>query len=177
MSTTLQIIYYVVSVASIFLYVMSVQCKKKKNILIVQIAASFCYLVVYLIKGMYSGVASEILEEAKDYVFIEQEKKYKKIPLRTLIIFLALLVICGFAFYDGPISLLPLFINLLLFVSTYYKNPQVIRWVMLICGVLWAIYNIYAGAYIICIGNVLEIGSAIISINRFSKKKKKTRKK
>lgn len=173
----LEIVYYVVSVASIFLYVMSVQCKTKKNILIVQIGASICYCTVYLIKGMWSGVASELLEQGKDVAFIKAEKKYKKVPIWLLVLFLASLVVCAMLFYDGnPLSLLPLVINLLLFTSTYYKNPQVIRWVMLICGGLWACYNIYGGAYIICIGNVLEIFSAAISIKRFSKENKKPKK-
>ena len=164
------IIYYVVSILSIFLYVMSVQFKKKENILLTQIGASMCYLVVYIIKGAWSGVSIEILEELKNLVFIKIEKKNKKIPLFILIIFLSLLVGVSIYFYDGVLSLLPLFINILLFTSTYFKNPKYIRYTMLIAGLLWGIYNIYVGAYIICIGNFLEILSAIISIISYKKK-------
>ena len=57
-------IYIIVSILSIFLYVMSVQFKEKRKILITQIGASLCYLIVYVIKGAWSGVAIEILEEA-----------------------------------------------------------------------------------------------------------------
>ena len=38
---------------------------------------------------------------------------------------------------------------------------------MLICGVLWGVYNVFVGAYIIVIGNVLEVISASISLIRF----------
>ena len=165
------IIYYVVSILSIFLYVMSVQFKKKENILLTQIGASTCYLIVYVIKGAWSGVSIEILEELKNLVFIKIEKKNKKIPLFILIIFLSLLVGVSIYFYDGVLSLLPLFINILLFTSTYFKNPKYIRYTMLICGLLWGIYNIYVGAHIICIGNFLEILSATISIIRYKEKK------
>ena len=55
---------------------------------------------------------------------------------------------------------------------------------MVLCGFLWGCYNLYVGAYIILIGNALEIISAIISIYRFkdidNKKvptKKRTKKK
>lgn len=166
-----EIIYFIVSILSIFLYVMSVQFKKKKHILTTQIGASLCYLTVYVIKGAWSGVFIEILEELKNIIFIKIEKNNKKIPLYILIIFILLLIIVSIIFYDGPLSLLPLLINILLFTSTYFINPKYIRYTMLIAGLLWGIYNIYIGAYIICVGNVLEIISATISIIRYKEKK------
>lgn len=173
-------IYIVISILSIFLYVMSVQFKKKRNILITQIGASLCYLTVYVIKGAWSGVAIEALEELKDIVFIKLEKHGKKIPSIVLFLFLLSLVVVSIIFYDGPFSLLPLVINLLLFTSTYFKNPIYIRVAMLISGIMWGIYNFWLEAYIILIGNVLEVVSASISIVRFgkaeTKKKKKTKK-
>lgn len=160
-------IYYIVSILSIFLYIISVQFKEKKNILIVQILASFCYLIVYIIKGAMSGIFIEIIEEIKNIIFVKYEKNDKKIPLLFLIIFISLLISVSLIFYDGILSLLPLLINIILFISTYLKNPKYIRWVMLLCGGLWGIYNLYVGAYIIVIGNILEIISALISIRRF----------
>lgn len=161
------IIYIIVSVLSIFLYVLSVQFKKKKNILITQIGASLCYLIVYVIKGAWSGVAIEVLEESKDVAFIKLEKGNKKIPVSVLGIFIFLLFLVSFIFYDGPYSLLPLLINIILFISTYFKNPKFIRWTMMFCGIMWGIYNFYLKAYIIIVGNVLEVVSAVISIIRF----------
>ena len=165
------ITYYIVSILSIFLYVMSVQFKKKEKILTTQIGASTCYLIVYIIKGAWSGVFIEILEELKNIIFIKIEKNNKKIPLYVLMIFISLLVLVSINFYDGIPSLLPLIINIILFISTYFKNPKYIRYTMLLAGLLWGIYNIYVGAYIICIGNVLEIISATISIIRYKEKK------
>lgn len=162
-------VYYVVSVLSIFLYVASVQFKKKRNILITQIFASICYLIVYVIKGAWSGVAIEFLEQVKDIVFINIEKHNKKIPFLVLFVFIGLLITVSIIFYDGVLSLLPLVINILLFVSTYFRNPKYIRWIMLISGALWAVYNIYVGAYIIVIGNLLEIISAVIAIIKYRK--------
>lgn len=164
----LKFLYLFVSITSIFLYVLSVQFKDKKSILITQLFASFCYLVVYIIKGAMSGVAIEVIEEIKDFVFVRIEKENKIIPFYVLFIFLIMLVLASIYFYDGILSLLPLLINILLFVSTYFKNPNYIRWVMLITGILWGVYNTYVGAYIIVIGNVLEVISAIVSIKRFN---------
>ena len=183
-SELVNIIYVVVSIASIFLYILSVQFKKKKHILITQIFASLSYLIIYVIKGAWAGVAVEVLEETKDVIFIGYENKKKKIPLVILILFIISLFVVTFIFYDGPGSLLPLIINIILFVSTYFKNPKWIRYVMVLCGFLWGCYNLYVGAYIILIGNALEIVSAFISIYRFkdidnkkvTKKRKATKK-
>ena len=121
------------------------------------------------------------MEETKDIIFIGYENKKKKIPVIILATFIFLLFVFTFIFYDGPGSLLPLIINIILFVSTYFKNPKWIRYVMVLCGFLWGCYNLYVGAYIILIGNALEIISAVISIVRFkeidNKQIKKTKKK
>ena len=103
----------------------------------------------------------------KSIIFMKYAKEDKKIPFVILIIFIFLLVLVSIIFFDGLFSLLPLFINIILFVSSYFKNPKYMRITMLICGALWGIYNISIGAYIIVIGNILEIVSASISLIRF----------
>lgn len=165
--TLVNVIYWVISIIAVFLYVLSVQFKEKKNILIIQIFASMCYLIVYLIKGIWATVLIEVLEEVKNVFFLYSEKHSKKIPLKMLFIFLLILLIISIWYYDGMLSLLPLIINILGFISTYYKNPKYIRRIVFVCGALWGIYNIYVGAYIIVIGNVLEMISAAISIYKF----------
>lgn len=164
----IKVLYYLVSILSIFLYVVSVQYKNKKDILLVQVFASICYLTVYVIKAAWSGVYVEILEELKDIIFIKYEKKKKKIPTVILGIFIFLLILVSIIFYDGIFSLLPLFINILLFVASY-KDPKFMRIMMLVCGILWGVYNLYVSAYIIVIGNILEIISASVSLIRFKK--------
>lgn len=128
-----------------------------------------CYLIEYVIKGAWSGVCIEIIEELKNIIFIKIENQHKKIPIIILITFIILLIIVSIIFYDGILSLVPLLINILLFVSTYLKNPKYIRYTMVVTGLLWGIYNIYVEAYIIFIGNILEIVSALISIKRYKK--------
>ncbi len=169
-----QTIYYVASILSIFLFIISVQFKEKKNILLTQALASMCYFVTYFILGAYSGCAIELVEQTKDFVFYFFEKNNKKIPFILLVIFVCLLLTVSIITYDGFYSLLPLIINLSYFISSYFKNPKHIRIVMLICGFIWLIYNIIIGAYIIIVGNVLEIISAIIALirhkdNKFSR--------
>lgn len=163
------IIYYIVSILSIFLFVISVQFKEKKDILLIQTFASMCYFIAYLILGSHSGCVIELIEQTKDIVFYKYEKKKKEIPITLLIIFVSSLIIASIITYDGFYSLMPLIINLLYFVSSYFKNPKYMRLTMLLCGFLWIYFNFKVGAYIIIIGNVLEIISATISLIRYKK--------
>lgn len=163
------IIYYIVSILSIFLFVISIQFKEKKDILLIQTFASMCYFIAYLILGSHSGCVIELIEQTKDIVFYKYEKKKKEIPIILLIIFVSSLIIASIITYDGFYSLMPLIINLLYFVSSYFKNPKYMRLTMLLCGFLWIYFNFKVGAYIIIIGNVLEIISATISLIRYKK--------
>ena len=160
------IIYYIFAILGVILFASSVQPKKKKDILGVQFFASICYMIAYIVKHAWSGVATEVVEQVKNLVFIQYEKKNKKIPFYFLIIFCFLLIIIAFITYNGILSMIPLVINLSYFVGTYIKNPKYIRIIVFCCAILWAIYNYSIGAYIIIIGNVLEMVSSAISLVR-----------
>lgn len=166
----MKVIYLIASVLGVVLFIISPLFKKKKDILITQIGAAFCYMIVYIIKGATSGWIIEIIESIKDFIFIKIEKKGKQIPLWLLILFLGSLILTVMIFYDGPASILPLIINIAYFVSTYFKNPKFIRYTMLICAILWICYNYSVGAYVILIGNAFEIISAIYSIIKYKNK-------
>ena len=174
------IIVNVVSIISIALFLLSVQFKKKKDILIVQTLSSICYMIVYAILGALSGCIIELVEQSKNLVFIGYEKKNKEIPLYALLVFIFMLVIITIFTYDGWNSAIPLAIYILYFLSSYFKNPKHIRTTMILCAMIWMVYNYTIGAKLMIIGNVLEIISAIVSLIRYDMrlgKKKSTKKK
>lgn len=164
---TKSIFYYVVTVLGVIFFIFSVQFKKKKDILIVQTLASIFYMISYYMIGAYTGFATEFVEEIKDMTLVYYENKHKKVPLLFLILFLLVLVLIGVFTYEGIYTLIPIIINLAYFIATYMKNPKYIRLIVLICGILWAIYNFTAGAYVIIIGNMFEIISAAIALKRY----------
>lgn len=174
------IIVNVVSIISIALFLLSVQFKKKKDILIVQTLSSICYMIVYAILGALSGCIIELVEQSKNLVFIGYEKRNKEIPLYALLVFIFMLVIITIFTYDGWNSAIPLAIYILYFLSSYFKNPKHIRITMILCAMIWMVYNYTIGAKLMIIGNVLEIISAIVSLIRYDmrlEKKKSTKKK
>lgn len=167
----------VVSILSIILFIMSVQFKKKKDILIVQTLSSIYYMIVYALLGAITGCITELVEQTKNIVFIGYEKKKKEIPLIALIFFIFLLLLITIFTYNGWNSIIPLIIYILYFLSSYLKNPKHIRITMIICAIIWMVYNYSIGAKLMIIGNVLEVVSAIVALNRFKEQpnKKKTK--
>lgn len=165
----LNLIVNIVSVISIFLFIISVQFKNKKDILIIQTLSSICYMIVYFLLKAYSGATIELVEQTKNIVFIEYEKSNKDIPLLVLLLFIGLLIIITILTYNGLNSIMPLIIYILYFLSSYFKNPKTIRTTMILCAIIWMLYNYSIGAYLMIIGNILEIISAVISLIRYKK--------
>ncbi len=163
----LNLIVNIVSVISIFLFIISVQFKNKKDILIIQTLSSICYMIVYFLLKAYSGATIELVEQTKNIVFIEYEKNNKDIPLLVLLLFIGLLIIITILTYNGLNSIMPLIIYILYFLSSYFKNPKTIRTTMILCAIIWMLYNYSIGAYLMIIGNILEIVSAVISLLRY----------
>lgn len=163
----LNLIVNIVSVISIFLFIISVQFKNKKDILIIQTLSSICYMIVYFLLKAYSGATIELVEQTKNIVFIEYEKNNKDIPLLVLLLFIGLLIIITILTYNGLNSIMPLIIYILYFLSSYFKNPKTIRTTMILCAIIWMLYNYSIGAYLMIIGNILEIVSAVISLIRY----------
>ena len=114
----MEIFYYIVSIFAIILFVSSVQFKNKKDILMLQFGANVCYLLVYLTRLAWVGVSSQGLTAVKNFIFIIFEHKKKDVPLWLLLLFLGGLIGISIYFYDGILSLVPLLINILLFIST-----------------------------------------------------------
>ncbi len=165
----LNLIVNIVSVISIFLFIISVQFKNKKDILIIQTLSSICYMIVYFLLKAYSGATIELVEQTKNIVFIEYEKNNKDIPLLVLLLFIGLLIIITILTYNGLNSIMPLIIYILYFLSSYFKNPKTIRTTMILWAIIWMLYNYSIGAYLMIIGNILEIISAVISLIRYKK--------
>lgn len=175
----MNIIYNICQILAVICFVSSIQFKKKKSILLMQRNANVFYAITYFLTS-YIGLPSanaagftEINEFVKNIVFYNYEKKGKKIPIFYLYLFLVILFIIAFFNYNGLISLFPLIINVIYFVSSYMKNPYYIRLSVTLCGFLWIIFNFSVGAKIVIIGNLFEVISGFVSLYRFKTKGKK----
>ena len=158
-------------IIAFLLYIFSLQCKNKKNILSFQCLANLFYSLQYFLLNAYSGAYTSVLAMFRCLFYNHFEKNNKTIPIILPILFLFLILIFSIFTYKNTISLLPILINILFIIFTYIKNLKYLRINALICAILWFIYNINVEAYGALIGNILEIISAIIALKRYKGEK------
>lgn len=168
----LKIVYYIFALLAVGVFIFSIQFKRKKDILLAQTFANFFYSISYLVLNAYSAVVMNFISAIRAYIFYLYAKKRKKPPFYLLFIFIVSILIILYFVYKDLYSLIPPLITIAYFISTYCKNPKVIRVVFLVCGFIWIFYNLKVGAYVALIGNSFEIISGIIALRRFRNVKK-----
>ncbi len=151
-------------------FIFSIQFKKRKDILKIQFIANILYAIQYFVLNVFIAGYMNIISGIRCLIFYQYDKKKKKIPSFLLYIFIALIILIGIINYNNFLSLIPIIITLFYIISSYYKDTKVIRYVFLICSIIWLFYNFKVEAYVSLIGNVFEFTSGIIAIIRFRKK-------
>lgn len=157
---------------AIVFWTLSVQNKKKKDVLVFQIYASLFYAVQFLLLKGYSAFIVDLIAILRLYVFYKDEKDIGYIRKYWLYIFLVLTIVSGIFTYNGLISIIPVLIGIFYTVSTWLKDTKYLRIFYIICAILWMIYNYKYFALVAILGNIIEIISGIISIFRFDRKRK-----
>ena len=99
-------------------------------------------------------------------------RKNKDNPLWLLLLILYIIFILALIYCKTLISIIPIFTTLLCTISTWQNNTKYLRYVFILCSVLFLFYNWIVGAYIALIGNLFEIISGAVSIIRFEKQKR-----
>ena len=162
-----------IGAAALLTIVLSVQFKKKKNIMLFQLIANVLYSVQYALLNVPSAAYLNIITILRSYTYYLYDKKKKKIPLFFLIFYCLLSLVIGYLLYDNILVLIPITITIAYTVGAYYKDPNVFREVFLISAFAWLYYNYRVEAYVGMFGNLCEIVSTFIAINRYTKKVKK----
>lgn len=154
----------------VILFVLSIQFKKKKDILLFQEIASLSYSVQYCLIGTYSAAVMDLISAGRCYIFRHHLKRKNCIPFKYLLIFVLLILILGIITFDGFVSTIPVIITLAYFISSYIKDIKALKIIFLLCGIGWFVYNLYVGVYICLIGNIGEIISGSIALYKLTKK-------
>lgn len=164
---------HVFGLIALLVWVSSIQVKRKSNILWLQLLSNICYAIQYFLLGLISTACTNVISIYRCYTFGMSARKNKKSPLWVFLLIILAILISGLLFCKNYLDLLPIFATLLYTIFTWQNNTKYIRYVFILCGFIFAIYNSAVGAYISLIGNFFEIGSGIIAVIRFRKEDKK----
>lgn len=150
-----------IAAAALLIIFLSLQCKKKKNLTILQNIGNILYAIQYYLLNVSEATIMNIITILRCILFYRYDKENKKIPIfYTLTICIAIIVI-GFSVYTGFFSIIPILITLLCTIGASFKNQKIFRIIFFMCSFIWIIYNSLNNAYVCIFGNILEIISSI----------------
>lgn len=165
----MKLIAQIIGIIAICLWLISLQCKKKKDILVFQIIASLFYSLQYFCLFAFSAGLIDFTSAIRNIVFYFEEKKKNKISKLTLVIFITLAIFIGTLTFYSWVSLLPIIASLIYIYGLWQDNLKVTRITLILSDIIWLIHNFFVGAYVCCIGNVLQIIFGIVALVRFRK--------
>ena len=159
----------ILGVLAIICWVGSVQLKKKKDILLSQTVANGIYSIQYALIGAFSASVMNLSSFFRLLIFYLYEKVERKAPKWIMFLFMGLVIFLGFITFNGPLTLIPVFATILYIYSAWQDDLKILRYLYIVAAIFWIYYNFKVGAYIVIIGNVLEIISGITAIIRYKR--------
>lgn len=140
----------------------SYQQKKRKNLLILKLAADISWVGHYLLLGAYAGIVPNFVGIFREMVFINSEKhKWANTPLWPAV-FLCLNLTLGILSFDVPIDALPIIASVFVTISLWLKNPNFTKLLIIPACTLFLIYNLYIGSLVGAANETMSIVSIII---------------
>ena len=155
--------------------VVSMQLKKKRQLMILQTASEAFIVAQYLVKGAITGSFMAMVSFVRDIIFTKHDKK--RTPLWVLLIIYAIMTVLTVISWAGPLSLLPYVGSLIYAWSLWYGKTKWIRLGNAVGNSPYLIYTIVTGNYALFIMTLLEVISSAIGFIRLELPSKKTRKK
>lgn len=159
----------ILSLVAVIIFIISVSAPTKKQILLLQTISNIFYSASYFLLNLTTTALMNGVSAIRCFVFYKYTKNTKKIPFIYLTIFISLVIILGIISYQGLVSLVPIIITITYFISTYIKNEKYTRLALIICALIWLIYNYNFSAYIAMIGNTFEIITGFIALQKYNK--------
>ena len=111
-----------------------------------------------------------IIGAARGLWFYLDEKFNSKHLLNALIVCLAALLVCSIHAFSSWVECFALIAGVIFTYSLWQKNIGFYRWSMLICSMLWVIYNILHYSIVATTGELILIIIEIVSIVKYYKK-------
>ena len=153
-------------------WISSVQTKKKSNILVLQLLANLFYALQYFIMGFFSTGLLNLVGAFRSACFAINAKKNKENSFELLLWLLLIIYFIAVTSCNTFLSIIPVLTTILHTISTWQNNTKYLRYIFILCAVLFVFYNFMIGAYVALIGNLFEIISGMVSLIRFEKRKR-----
>ncbi len=151
--------------------VLSMQMKKKKQIIFMFILANLFSAINFVLLHSYSGAIICIFAIVQTFINKIFENKNKQVPRWLIIIYVVISIILGAITFKSYIDILPIICSILYTLTIIQDKEKNIRRISLVNIILWIIYDIVCQAYTAAISDSLMTISTLIGMYRFDYKK------
>ncbi len=162
----------VFGILAVIFFGLSFQCRRRKDIVLVNLVSRIFYILQYILLGAFEGAVFDLIgafaalpAKAKDTPFIRKWRIY------ILVAIFALSAVAGVLTYRSVWSILP-FAGVCLEIAALWLDRETqIRVVSLLAQPFWLSYNLYSVAYGSAAGNVFATVSIVLALVRFALRK------
>ena len=156
-------------------------CKKRENILKLQIFSSLFFVIQYVLLGAYTGALLNLISIGRAIFFgkkpgVDEVEKKKIISFKRdwlLYLFVVVFTVASVLTWDGPKSCLAFIATLVYTFGLWADKPQFIRGSANIASFFWFSYNFVVRSYVGCVTETILFISNTIALIKLSKPNKK----
>ena len=162
----------IVSAAQVICNALSVQLKRRSQIILLMVVGGVLLCVVQWLLGRYAGLVLAGIGTLISVAAYFLSLRNKVMSKWAIGIVAALLVAVCIYFWQDWFDILVLCSQLAFLIEMSAKTEQGLRSFALINLLFWIIYNALTGGYILIIGNIIMIVSTVIALIRYRKVKR-----
>jgi len=152
------------------------QFKTRRQILLAQIFANLFWTASYFGLDAFTGMALAGVSLVRVIVFYLLRKKSQSIKNTTLDIIIVATIFASIFSWQDWRSILPLIGSLTMTLALYQEKPQYSRRLGVVQAIFWLFYNLIVLSIFGIVTEIISLVSTLIAIQRFAKKRERTRK-
>lgn len=155
----------------------SMQMKKRRNIIIMLLALNLAAALNFVFLGELSGSYISFFAVVETFINYLFERKKKPIPTCIIAIYIIVNIVLGLVSFRSPLDILSIAAAVIFCFAISAQKESTIRKLMLSNQIIWAVYDVFTGAYLFAISSILAAVSTTTAIIRFDVKRKKQKNK
>ena len=160
----MEIVAQILGIVAIVVSVFSMLLKNKTHILLLSILYNILTIVTYLLLGKYLGCILVGVLTLKGLVYFIFAQKKLKPNIFVFITFEVAILVTSIFLWQSWADIFILLNSLINTFTTWQDNVKVLKIGAVICSVFLVLYDVFVGAYVYVISEVLYGGAALVSI-------------
>ncbi len=168
----MEILAQIFGIIGLIIMAIGMQFRRKKNMLLAQIATNTCYIIQYFLLGAITGAFTFIVNNLRSSTFYYYSKKRKKPNIWLLFLFSVLAITMGLTTYKNIFSIIPVTSSVITTYGAWQKKAKIFRIAIMISSFILIFHDLYFGAYAGMLSYTITFTSTLIGFIKYQIPKK-----